>query len=232
LTPPRRFLRRPSRAVAIGMIVVAVLGGVFAIVEIVRTFVSSFDGPSIAVPGTTTVHLDDGRWIVFELVGTRVSEDPTFDGPTTIGVPDVHVVAPDGESLEVREVTGTQTINRNSAHFVGAVEFVAPRTGDYEITVRGESGSAMLARPLTDTFGRAALWFLFGFVCFALLVVGIVFTVLGPAKPKPAYPTAYAPYPPMGRPIGPQPGWYADPYGGTDLRWWDGARWTDQVRAP
>ena len=27
----------------------------------------------------------------------------------------------------------------------------------------------------------------------------------------------------------PQPGWYADPAGVFDLRWWDGARWTDAV---
>lgn len=29
----------------------------------------------------------------------------------------------------------------------------------------------------------------------------------------------------------PAPGWYPDP-GGQGLRWWDGSRWTDQVRAP
>lgn len=27
----------------------------------------------------------------------------------------------------------------------------------------------------------------------------------------------------------PQPGWYADPAGVFDLRWWDGTRWTDDV---
>lgn len=27
----------------------------------------------------------------------------------------------------------------------------------------------------------------------------------------------------------PQPGWYADPAGACDLRWWDGDRWTDAV---
>ena len=27
----------------------------------------------------------------------------------------------------------------------------------------------------------------------------------------------------------PQPGWYADPVGNADLRWWDGGRWTDSV---
>ena len=27
----------------------------------------------------------------------------------------------------------------------------------------------------------------------------------------------------------PQPGWYVDPAGVADLRWWDGGRWTDGV---
>src|SRR4051794_34206808 len=26
-----------------------------------------------------------------------------------------------------------------------------------------------------------------------------------------------------------EPGWYADPSGRHDLRWWDGGRWTDRV---
>jgi hypothetical protein len=30
----------------------------------------------------------------------------------------------------------------------------------------------------------------------------------------------------------PSPGWYPNPQGGWGLRWWDGARWSDQVAAP
>jgi len=30
----------------------------------------------------------------------------------------------------------------------------------------------------------------------------------------------------------PPSGWYPNPQGGLGLRWWDGARWSDQVRAP
>jgi len=225
LTESRRFLRRPSRAVAIGMIVVAVLGGVFCIVEIVRTFAASFDGPSVDVPGTTTAHLDDGRWILYENVSVRRDEDPATDGPITIRPDDVEVTDSNGTQLGIADVTGAQTITRNGTFFVGAVEFHAPRTDDYTIRVRGESAEAFVARPLTDRFGRVALWLIPGFGCFVLLVVGIVFLALPPPGPKPVPLGVWSP-----ALVGPQPGWYADPYSASNLRWWDGGRWTDQVR--
>jgi hypothetical protein len=208
------------------MIVAAVAIGILSIVGIVRAFAESFDGPRIAVPSTTTVHLDTGRWIIYEHLGSTQSEDPTFDGPTTIGVTDVDVTDPSGMQLAIDDVSGTQTLTSNSEFFVGVVEFHAPRTDDYTITVRGERGDVLVARPLTDRFGRAALWFLVGFAAFVLLVVGIVFTALPPPRPRPS-PAWLGPY----SPAGPPAGWYADPSGGVDLRWWDGARWTDQVRA-
>ena len=27
----------------------------------------------------------------------------------------------------------------------------------------------------------------------------------------------------------PQPNWYPDPYGQAELRWWDGAQWTEHT---
>lgn len=227
------------------MIVAAIVLGIFSIVQIVRTFTGSADGPRVAVPGATTLHLDDGRWVIYENVSVRRADDPTDNGPISIGVNDVEVTDPDGNELAIDDVTGAQTITRNGAFFVGAVEFHAPRSDDYTITVRGESAQAFVARALTDRIGRAALWVLLGVGGLVLLVVGIVFTALPPRRES-AQPVGIAPYPswayPTGAhppgpsppapypPAGPRPGWYADPQGGSDARWWDGARWTDHVR--
>jgi len=41
-----------------------------------------------------------------------------------------------------------------------------------------------------------------------------------------------APTSPEDRTSIPPPGWYPNPQGGWGLRWWDGARWSDQVTAP
>jgi hypothetical protein len=41
-----------------------------------------------------------------------------------------------------------------------------------------------------------------------------------------------APTSPEDRTSIPAPGWYPNPQGGWGLRWWDGARWSDQVTAP
>lgn len=45
--------------------------------------------------------------------------------------------------------------------------------------------------------------------------------------PPPLWPVPTVPRPP---PPPTPPGWHPDPYGRGRLRWWDGERWTDQVR--
>jgi hypothetical protein len=52
-----------------------------------------------------------------------------------------------------------------------------------------------------------------------------------PAAPGAGIPTGTAPGAPSAPPTAPPvaPGWAADPYGRHQWRYWDGARWTDQV---
>lgn len=57
----------------------------------------------------------------------------------------------------------------------------------------------------------------------AASVSAVAATTLPTSDESGALPPAPAP-----RPATPE-GWYADPQGGTGLRWWDGTRWTDHV---
>ncbi len=78
-----------------------------------------------------------------------------------------------------------------------------------------------------------ALGQLFGFAILIAVIVGVIRTisrrdltlrekVLGKSKQPAASATM------SGMPSS-QPGWYADPSGRSEFRWFDGSRWTDQV---
>lgn len=194
------------------------------VVRVVNILSHSLSGPTVAVPGRTRVHLERGRWIIFERTGSRQNTGPvrtTENGDVTIGVDDVAVTSSSGASSPVRGVTGLQTIDRGSGIYTGAVEFTVPADGDYDVDISGvPSTSAIVARPVTDTFVDVARWALLGILAMAAATVGLVFLVL-PASSPPSRP-------PLIRFPGPPPGWYPDPYGG-GLRWWNGVHWTEHT---
>jgi hypothetical protein len=57
-------------------------------------------------------------------------------------------------------------------------------------------------------------------------VIASAYEVPGPADTLPV--EAPAPTPPQKSAL-PPPGWHADPHRRHELRYWDGARWTDHV---
>nr|WP_141812906.1 DUF2510 domain-containing protein [Nocardia bhagyanarayanae] len=61
----------------------------------------------------------------------------------------------------------------------------------------------------------------------ALLFVFLLLRALARAGgPRPG-PSALLP-----PPVGPPPGWYIDPAGSGNHRWWDGTRWTEVLQPP
>jgi hypothetical protein len=218
---------RPTRAVAVAVAVLGLLATIVIAAHAVGIIRAAIDGPRLAIPGTTRVHLEHGRWIVFERTGSQDQTGPfqTFqDRSVSFGVFDVDVVTASGVRLAPRDVTGTQTLTRDSQRFTGAVEFSVPADGDVDITVRNaRRGDAIVARPISDTFRGVALWAVLGIVTFAVFVLGVVFIFV--PKRRDTDPVAVRGAPPMTVP----PGWYPDPSGQPVYRWWNGWQWTDQV---
>ncbi|MEY2571402.1 MAG: hypothetical protein QOE63_1752, partial [Acidimicrobiaceae bacterium] len=129
-----------------------------------------------------------------------------------------------------RNVTGSQTITTGSDIYAGAVEFSVPQSGDYDITISAEqSGRAKLARPITDTIGKAALWGIAAGLGTIAAILGLVLVLVGNPTPKPVFTPVMAPMPQQ---YAAPPGWYADPGGFGGLRWWDGHQWTEHASAP
>ena len=74
-----------------------------------------------------------------------------------------------------------------------------------------------------------ALWLLFGFFCF--LPALIVSIVISDRSPGSLYTGSGYPQwgPQSGAPAAP-PGWYPDPGGSPQQRYWDGTRWTEHLQ--
>jgi hypothetical protein len=91
-------------------------------------------------------------------------------------------------------------------------------------------GLASIPAFIASNKGRPfALWFLFGLFCFLpALIVSIVIGDRSPGAPYAA--GGYQQWGPQpGAPPAVPPGWYPDPAGSAQQRYWDGTRWTEHL---
>jgi len=207
------------------VLLVGLVFGVPASVRAVQVFLKSINGPALNVPGSTQVHLNSGRWVIFQRTGSKSDYGPVHtseNGPPTITVSDVTVIGAGG-ALQVRELTGTQTITSGSTIYTGAVEFSVPSDDEYTISVASARPvEAMVTRSFSDVVGAFAPWAVVAIAGNLLALLGLIF-VLAPA-PKPGTVTLIHP-PRTTTPAG----WYPDPAISARSRWWDGYRWTDHT---
>jgi hypothetical protein len=143
--------------------------------------------------------------------------------------------------------------------FLVAGLLVSERTGDRSVYALGVAGCAVALGYLVwvsvRVFGSAAETRLFGisasglvkpgwglFLAYAgaiggaigcLMLLGERRTTSADASGAPSAPSASragpVPTVPTARSTGAAPGWYPDPHGEAERRWWDGRRWTEHT---
>jgi hypothetical protein len=189
----------PSARVAVAFIVFGLLLGASTLFKIVPAVYGSFTSQhTVAVPGSTRLHLHAAKYVLFERT----------DGPPTIRPDQVEVSAPNGEPVPVSTLDSvSESITRGSRTYDGAVSFRAPTAGDYVVKVTSEPREAIVARSIGDTLGAVAVWFLLAVLGGAVVVIGVVLLIIGFVRRGRATRDAdqVAPWPPPDWPSTPKP---------------------------
>ncbi len=240
MLPESDRIRGPRLRTAIPVMVLGLVLGITGAVALGVAFWDVISGPRYLIPSTVVVRLDSGTHIVFEQTGTKESfgalNVSRFDA-VSITPNQITVTAPDGTELAVRRSAHDESIDRNSDHYVAAVEFNAPDAGTYRLQFRTRPGRVVIQAPLGDVVrdnvgwivavGVGGLVFIGGFV---LLIVGIARrSSARRAANLQAAPDGYVPHVPPPTPAEAPAGWFPDPHGLHRLRYWDGATWTDHT---
>ncbi len=214
-----KSLRLPVALVVVGLLL-AVPAGVALVVRSVR----AIDAPSMATPRTVRRHLSAGTYVVFERTGTRAG----FGGfsVSNLGSPelqpaDVTVTGPDGSPVPVGFVGLNETLTRGSGIYTGALQFSALTSGTYTITVGGPQLEVIVTRSLNEALKGILTFVVVGGIGGLLVLVGFVVLIV-----RAVHNNRIPKYAMAGPAITPA-GWYADPSGQRQLRWWDGNRWTE-----
>jgi hypothetical protein len=196
-----------------------VVGGLIAVVSAVLVLiplVGTFTSRAYPTPIHLSLHLHHARYTVFERSGTRSGFGSINSGPVTIDPSQVTVRDPDGQSVFVFRPGTTETITRNSAVYTGAVQFDAPKTGNYDIQLQTAIPTTVLiTRSLGDAIRSVLVWIVTGAVGAIMLVGGLVMLIVGVTRrgrARRATQVGWA-QPGWGQPAWAQPGYGQPGYG-------------------
>jgi hypothetical protein len=221
--------------IAIGLLI-GIPAAVKVIVPVAGAVADAVDSPSVATPGEAHLSLKKGRYIIYERTGTRHGVGGvsfTNDGPITLNNEDATVTSPDGTRLPTYSLEGNETLTKGATIYSSAIGFTTPAAGRYDIRItQAGSGEVAVGRSAFGGLARVGRWFLLGLLAGLVLLLGFILLIVGsvrrgrvPAAAVSAPPAAWATSATGASP--PAPNWYPDPDGISRLRYWDGARWTD-----
>ncbi len=151
-----RSARQPlwlsQKLLAVVLVVSLVVVGL-GVASLIRSAVRTFGGATVSTPGTLRVDLDEGRYTLFERVGSKTQVGPVTASRTDrprVGAESVSVTGPDGEPVSVARRSVSETLTLNDTIYVGVAGFTAERSGGYVVVVGGEPTVVRLGRTLSD----------------------------------------------------------------------------------
>lgn len=118
------------------------LVGIVLIVRTAVSFVDKIDDfQRVSVPGTETVHLDEGSYTVYAESGFRGETDSwSFNGSVEIRDPQERLV-------ELRRYGSRTTYDFDDREGLALWSFRADETGDYRVTTTGNPGALVAVGP-------------------------------------------------------------------------------------
>ncbi len=212
--------------------VVAISAGVYAALPTLRGVLS----PTIATPGTVERQLGAGTWVVFEQTASGSSTGPfnvTDERPVSIDPTQVEVTDTSGAHLVVRQVAPNETITRGKTGYTSAVDFHVVEAGRYRLRFDTDCGCRVIvSRPLGTLFSVRRGWMELAGAATFVAFVGVMMMLVGfvrrDRRKRRAARIGYSTATVAGPGQAPA-GWYPDPVGKASRRYWDGARWTEDV---
>lgn len=186
-------------------------------------------------PGTVTMRLEPGTWIIAQHVpidtsATAKREDAI--GRRTVNVDQLTVSGPAGASPPAKVPISCLYCAKSEVRmpldlsvYAGIGTFNVSRAGTYQITASGGAAQLGVADPVATIESGSAWWFSTFVAGLFVFAAGIGLIIRQPQRSaRPAVMQGSA------EPKVAASGWYPDPYGPEFERWWDGKRWTDHRR--